>query len=118
MRLFVSGSALLLADTHRGWSERTGHAILERYDTTETNMIASNPYSGTRMPGTVRTVLRGIDVIVTDPQTSAALPHGEVGITEVVGRMCSEVTGECRRKPKRSYAATALHYGRSRQTRR
>src|SRR6201746_1981844 len=31
MRLFVSGSAPLLADTHREWSERTGHAVLERY---------------------------------------------------------------------------------------
>jgi malonyl-CoA/methylmalonyl-CoA synthetase len=30
MRLFVSGSAPLLADTHRGFLERTGHAILER----------------------------------------------------------------------------------------
>ena len=30
MRLFVSGSAPLLADTHRDWQARTGHAILER----------------------------------------------------------------------------------------
>jgi len=37
MRLFVSGSAPLLAETHREWSERTGHAILERYGMTETN---------------------------------------------------------------------------------
>src|SRR5436309_3145252 len=29
MRLFVSGSAPLLADTHREWSARTGHAVLE-----------------------------------------------------------------------------------------
>src|SRR5580698_2211721 len=31
MRLFVSGSAPLLADTHREWAARTGHAVLERY---------------------------------------------------------------------------------------
>src|SRR5215470_5840324 len=31
MRLFVSGSAPLLPETHREWLERTGHAILERY---------------------------------------------------------------------------------------
>jgi malonyl-CoA/methylmalonyl-CoA synthetase len=36
MRLFVSGSAPLLAETHRLWQERTGHAILERYGMTET----------------------------------------------------------------------------------
>src|SRR6266576_6722900 len=38
MRLFISGSAPLLADTHREWSARTGFAILERYGMTETNM--------------------------------------------------------------------------------
>ena len=43
MRLFISGSAPLLADTHREWRERTGHAILERYGMTETNMNTSNP---------------------------------------------------------------------------
>src|SRR3954447_22814138 len=34
MRLFISGSAPLLADTHREWSARTGHAVLERYGMT------------------------------------------------------------------------------------
>src|SRR5207253_3121662 len=51
MRLFVSGSAPLLAETHRAWNERTGHAILERYGMTETNMSTSNPYDGDRVPG-------------------------------------------------------------------
>ena len=46
MRLFVSGSAPLLAETHRDWQARTGHAILERYGMTETNMNTSNPYDG------------------------------------------------------------------------
>lgn len=85
MRLFVSGSAPLLADTHREWSERTGHAILERYGMTETNMITSNPYSGSRIPGTVGAALPGIEVIVTDPQTGVPLPHGDVGMVEVRG---------------------------------
>ncbi|HLW93089.1 MAG TPA: AMP-binding protein, partial [Roseiarcus sp.] len=39
MRLFVSGSAPLLADTHDAWRARTGHAILERYGMTETGML-------------------------------------------------------------------------------
>ena len=30
MRLFVSGSAPLSAETHAAWRERTGHSILER----------------------------------------------------------------------------------------
>ena len=46
MRLFVSGSAPLLAETHAAWRARTGFAILERYGMTETNMITSNPYEG------------------------------------------------------------------------
>src|ERR1700733_12207214 len=53
MRLFVSGSAPLLSETHDRWSETTGHAILERYGMTETNMITSNPYDGERRAGTV-----------------------------------------------------------------
>src|SRR6195952_1642179 len=42
MRLFISGSAPLLADTHREWFARTGHAVLERYGMTETNMNTTN----------------------------------------------------------------------------
>src|SRR5438552_4803421 len=51
LRPFVSGSAPLLADTHREWAARTGHAVLERYGMTETNMNTSNPYDGERGPG-------------------------------------------------------------------
>src|ERR1700755_981323 len=54
MRLFVSGSAPLLAETHREWFARTGHAVLERYGMTETNMNTSNSYDGERVPGAVR----------------------------------------------------------------
>ncbi|MGX7876011.1 AMP-binding protein [Mesorhizobium sp. ORM6] len=53
IRLFVSGSAPLLAETHKAWRARTGHAILERYGMTETNMNTSNPYEGERRAGTV-----------------------------------------------------------------
>src|SRR5260370_20406024 len=59
MRLFVSGSAPLLADTHREWFARTGHAVLERYGMTETNMNTSNPYDGERVPGAVAPMLAG-----------------------------------------------------------
>ncbi|WP_374302056.1 malonyl-CoA synthase [Paracoccus sp. (in: a-proteobacteria)] len=85
MRLFISGSAPLLAETHREWQARTGHAILERYGMTETNMNASNPYDGDRIAGTVGMPLPGTEIIVTDPDTGAELPQGEIGMIEVRG---------------------------------
>ena len=85
MRLFVSGSAPLLAETHRAFEERTGHAILERYGMTETVMNASNPYTGARVPGTVGPPLPGIEIIITHPETGAELPQGEIGMLEVRG---------------------------------
>ena len=85
MRLFVSGSAPLLAETHEQWRVRTGHAILERYGMTETNMNTSNPYDGERRPGTVGFPLPGIEVIVTDPETGRELATGETGMVEVRG---------------------------------
>ena len=60
MRLFISGSAPLLAQTHREFRERTGHAILERYGLTETGMNTSNPHDGERVPGSVGLPLPGV----------------------------------------------------------
>ncbi len=85
MRLFVSGSAPLLAETHVAFVARTGHRILERYGMTETNMNTSNPYDGERRAGTVGLPLPGIEVIVTDPATGAPLPAGDTGVVEVRG---------------------------------
>ena len=85
MRLFVSGSAPLLAETHREWSARTGHAILERYGMTETNMNTSNPYDGERIAGTVGFPLPDVALRVVDPETGAVLGADEVGMIEVKG---------------------------------
>ncbi|MCK8482728.1 malonyl-CoA synthase [Aliiroseovarius sp. S2029] len=85
MRLFISGSAPLLAETHERWQAVTGHAILERYGMTETNMNTSNPYEGERRAGTVGVPLPGVDVKVCDPETGAELPRGEIGVLEVRG---------------------------------
>lgn len=85
MRLFISGSAPLLAETHREWSARTGHAVLERYGMTETNMNTSNPYDGERVPGAVGFPLPGVSVRVTDPETGEELPREEIGMIEVKG---------------------------------
>ncbi len=85
MRLFISGSAPLLAETHREWTARTGHAILERYGMTETNMNTSNPYDGDRVPGAVGFPLPGVSVRITNPETAQELPRGEIGMIEVKG---------------------------------
>ncbi len=85
MRLFTSGSAPLLADTHDAFRERTGHAILERYGMTETNMNTSNPYDGDRIAGTVGFPLPGVELRVTEPETGRPIPDGETGMIEVKG---------------------------------
>lgn len=85
MRLFVSGSAPLLAATHEAFALRTGHRILERYGMTETNMNTSNPYTGERRAGTVGLPLEGVEVRVCDPETRAELPKGEIGMLHVRG---------------------------------
>lgn len=85
MRLFISGSAPLLEETHHAWSERTGHRILERYGMTETNMNSSNPYEGDRVAGTVGQPLPGVDIRITDPDTGAELPAGQTGMIEIRG---------------------------------
>ena len=86
MRLFISGSAPLLADTFVAWRERTGHTILERYGMSETVMIASNPYrpESARRPGTVGVALPGVGVRVQDDQ-GRDCPAGEIGGIQVKG---------------------------------
>lgn len=84
VRLFISGSAPLSPATHAEWKERTGHAILERYGMTETNMITSNPYAGARKAGTVGMPLPGVEVRITGSD-GRVLPQGEAGAIEVRG---------------------------------
>jgi malonyl-CoA/methylmalonyl-CoA synthetase len=85
MRLFISGSAPLLAETHERFEARTGHRILERYGMTETSMSTSNPYDGERRAGTVGFPLPGVEAKVCDPETGAELPQGDIGVLEVRG---------------------------------
>lgn len=83
MRLFISGSAPLLIDTHEQWEARTGHRILERYGMTETNMSTSNPYDGERRAGTVGFPLPGVEArVMVD---GIEVPAGEIGVLEVRG---------------------------------
>ncbi|HEX7076679.1 MAG TPA: malonyl-CoA synthase [Hyphomicrobiaceae bacterium] len=85
MRLIISGSAPLLAETHQEFEARTGHKILERYGMTEAGMITSNPYKGgERIAGTVGYALPGISVRIATPE-GEPVPPGEVGVLEVKG---------------------------------
>ncbi len=91
MRLFVAGSAPLLAETFNTWNERTGHTILERYGMSETVMLTSNPYSlsdGERRAGTVGFPLPGVALRVMNDRAGEAAKEcatDEIGGIEVRG---------------------------------
>jgi len=87
MRLFVAGSAPLLAETHQQFEQRTGHRILERYGMSETLMLVSNPYfesDGPRIAGTVGVPLPNIGVRVVS-EDGAQCNVGEIGAVQVNG---------------------------------
>jgi malonyl-CoA/methylmalonyl-CoA synthetase len=84
MRLFTSGSAPLLAETHQEFERRTGQRILERYGMTETGMLTSNPLDGERRPGSVGPALPGVEVRIVD-DAGAPCPAGTIGNVIVRG---------------------------------
>ncbi|MGP9641532.1 AMP-binding protein [Halomonas sp. AOP42-A1-14] len=84
MRLFVSGSAPLLEETSREFTERTGHTILERYGMTESAIISSNPYHGDRKYGSVGKAIEGVEVKIVD-DFGKALEFDEVGHVQIRG---------------------------------
>jgi malonyl-CoA/methylmalonyl-CoA synthetase len=98
MRLFVSGSAPLLAETHADFEARSGHRILERYGMTETGMLTSNPLHGDRRAGSVGPALPGTDVRVVDDE-GRPCPAGEIGHIQVKG---DNVFGGYWRMPERT----------------
>lgn len=93
MRLFISGSAPLRAETHRAWEDRTGHRILERYGMTETNMNTSNPYDGKRRAGTVGPPLPDVELRIL-AKDGTPVATGATGMIEVRGpNVCSGYWG-------------------------
>lgn len=84
VRLFVSGSAPLLAETFTAFAQRTGQRILERYGMTEGGMFTSNPYLGDRRCGSVGPALPGVSVRVVD-DAGHPCPAGEPGHVQVRG---------------------------------
>lgn len=84
MRLFISGSAPLLAATFAQFRQRTGFDILERYGMTETGMSISNPLDGVRKPGTVGLPLPDVEARICDADNHP-VDDGEVGELQVRG---------------------------------
>ena len=84
MRLFISGSAPLLEETHTLFEVKTGHRILERYGMSEAGMITSNPYKGERKPGTVGCPLPGVKVRITDDDGNLT-QDGAKGHVQITG---------------------------------
>ncbi|HUL96374.1 MAG TPA: malonyl-CoA synthase [Usitatibacter sp.] len=98
MRLFVSGSAPLLAETHVEFERRTGQRILERYGMTETGMLTSNPLQGERRAGSVGLPLPGTEVRIVDDEDEPC-PRGAIGNVQVRG---PNVFGGYWRMPERN----------------
>ena len=109
MRLFVSGSAPLLAETfERVRASAPATRILERYGMTETGMLTSNPYDGDgararhgRLPAARRRAC------ASSTTTAAVLRRARSARSRCAGRTSSPATGACRRRRARSSAPTA-----------
>jgi len=110
MRLFTSGSAPLLAETHQEFARRTGHRILERYGMTETGMLTSNPLEGERRPGSVGPPLPGVEVRVVDDAGTSCAP-GVIG--HVIVRGPNVFSGYWRMPEKNAEEFTADGYFRT-----
>jgi malonyl-CoA/methylmalonyl-CoA synthetase len=83
-RLFISGSAPLLAETFQAFREKTGHTILERYGMSETGMLVSNQLKGERLAGTVGYPLPGLETRIRD-EAGNSVEQGDIGILQVKG---------------------------------
>ncbi len=88
MRIMISGSAPLLAETHKDLYKRTGQMVVERYGMSETLMLTSNPYFGIaardRIAGSVGVPLPGTSVRTVDQGGNLCAP-GAIGDVQVRG---------------------------------
>ena len=103
IRVFISGSAPLLSETHKEFESLTGHKILERYGMTETNMNTSNPYDGERRAGTVGFPLPGIKIRITDTEKSHKMASKKIGMIEIKGENVFEGYWKMSDKTKESF---------------
>ncbi len=85
MKLFISGSAPLLTETHQDFYKITGHQILERYGMTETNMNTSNPFHGERKAGSVGKPLKDISIRINKTKGDKDTVLNKIGMIEIKG---------------------------------
>jgi malonyl-CoA/methylmalonyl-CoA synthetase len=76
LRLYVSGSAALSAETHRAFEARFGAAILERYGATEFGFALGNRYAGPRVAGSVGVPFPGVRVRISGGAIGELLVSG------------------------------------------
>jgi malonyl-CoA/methylmalonyl-CoA synthetase len=102
MRLFVSGSAPLTAETHEAFEAKTGHAILERYGLTETNMNLSNPLKahGVQAPWACRYPAWRCVLPIAKPMMRCLLER--LACCRFVALTSLLATGGCPKKPAKS----------------
>jgi malonyl-CoA/methylmalonyl-CoA synthetase len=100
LRLFCSGSAPLSPETFAAFRSLTGHDILERYGMTETGMNLSNPYVGTRRPGTVGAPLPGVSIRIADPADGEGRDVAPGGEGELLVRGANVFSGYWRAPEK------------------
>jgi malonyl-CoA/methylmalonyl-CoA synthetase len=86
MRLFISGSAPMLAETFSAFQAHSGHTVLERYGMSETLMLTSNPCAPpeARRAGSAGMPLPGVGLRVCGAD-GRPLPAGQTGGVEVRG---------------------------------
>jgi malonyl-CoA/methylmalonyl-CoA synthetase len=87
VRLLVSGSAPLAADTLERVERVFGQRILERYGMTETVMLTGNPYDGPRKAGTVGVPFDGVELRLAPvaPEAGTAGVAGNAAEVQVRG---------------------------------
>ncbi len=82
IRLFLSGSAPLLAETFASFAARSGHEIVERYGMTEAGMITSADIDKPRHAGAVGWPLPGVTLRIVDGD-NRDVPKGETGEIQI-----------------------------------
>jgi len=102
MRLFISGSAPLSAETFKEFKDAFGHEVLERAGMSETNMNFSNPYHGKRKPGTVGLPLPGVQVKIVDNEFNP-VPRGKEGEILLKGPNVFKGYWNCEEKTRESF---------------
>ncbi|HUX87557.1 MAG TPA: acyl-CoA synthetase [Chloroflexota bacterium] len=85
IRLYVSGSAPLSAQTFADFAITFGQPILERYGMTETMMNTTNPFDGERRPGTVGMPFPGQEARIVGLQTRQPIADQQQGEIQVRG---------------------------------